>query len=640
MKTFFLFSAFFIAASLPAQVVRQTQPVTKTVIAPAANTIKKDTTPVRAGTKPPSAIGNRPTRIVNAPSLLKDLVLVPNLKWFTRYIATDPDVKPPVWTEDYSSGELKYITNTGQTAQWQSDFVWYGIPADAASARVEISALPFSADGSPGLVETKLIPRAKADSVKFVIAFKENPNAPDAPPTGRPAALPIKRINNYSPYKESLKGLHSLITPGTYYVRLTPLNAKGDAAGKPGNIIKVVPDIIKFPPPPVPTSEDSLQSDYEITSVVYTPMHYPEMKFANCIVVTGYNDQIFINPLGNNWDAQLISSFKQAFPIGTIICPSPPKETSWYEKAFNSITDAATIAVNGASKVYNETKGYLKNKFSEYMCNYDPVVSSNKKLLEQSGMDKQKIDAGCTVATGVAFEMALSYAGMPPSIPNFDEMCKLAKGQVVEMMVQKAVEETGMPCDDWCRQQIAAGLDKMIEESAKKNVQNGGFFNYRSDPRGQYRLPYVEIEITRKRVTQKGGPVVTMLNFTPGVEKTFSLTDINGKPYSVHISSYDLYENIKLPVPYLAHAGDKIKLVAVLTPKFAFVTTSCSEKRITGIAPTQHLCLGWNTLEPAGTDPKNSSGYSMMVDNATINVNPAGKIKPAQGVTTKFVHHQ
>lgn len=273
------------------------------------------------------------------------------------------------------------------------------------------------------------------------------------------------------------------------------------------------------------------------------------------------------------------------------------------------------------------------------MCNYDPVVSSNKKLLEQTGVDKKTIDDGCNTATGIVFEAAMTYAGMPPSIPNFDEMCKMAKGQLVELMIQKAAEQTGMPCDETCKQLIMDGFDKMVEESAAKNVQNGGFFNYKPDPRGQYRLPYMEIEITRKGNTQKGASIITNLSFTPGVDKIFKLKDNKGQPYTKTINSYDLYEKIQLPVPYLKNIGDKIKLVAVLTPKFAYANFGCSDGRLNNIATHQSFCGGINVVE-TGEDPKNSSGYSMMVENAAINVNPAGKIKLATGVNTNFLHHQ
>lgn len=634
--------------------VRTNTPATKTTPVLITTTSKTDTLPQQR----PKDNGSRLTALkvtsannnvrkpITSPGLITS-VLQPNLKWVDSY-PSDVDNKNIPWVTKYYTGEKKYITGKAETPQWQSDFIWYGIPPNATSARFEISSLPFPMGEEKdfkGVIETRTILKSKPDTVKFFISFKQKMEEKRIESREKKPALYQKEpVVKYS--YSGILAFDAIKTYGTYYVRLTPLDAKGSPIIQGGNVIKIVPDYINFPPPPVPTSEDSLASDYEITAVNYMPMHYPEPAYVNCIVVTGYNEpeikenqNSFIGPMGISWQKEQVSLFKAAFPVGTIICPSPPKEKSWYEKAFNSVTDAAAWAVNGASKVYGDTKTYLKGKFSEYMCNYDPVVSSNKKLLEQSGMSKKQIDDGCNLATGIAFEVAMSYAGMPPSIPNFDEMAKLAKGQLVQILIQKAAEQTGMPCDETCAELVAKGLDKMIEESAKKNTQNGGFFNYKPDPRGQYRLPYVEIEITRKRNTQKSGPLFTNLYFTPQVEKIFSEKDINGNISTTQVSSTDLYEKIQLPVPYLKRTGDKIKLIAVLTPKFAYIKTDCTTKKITGVTAQQHLCLGWNTLEQPGEDPKNSSGYSMMLENASITINPVGKIKLEKGVGIKFPHH-
>ena len=639
---------------ITAQVTRPTQPIAKTGITTQAKPPTTDTVPAlkNQGSQkkvvlPKGAKLTTPAN-VSGNYKLADSYIQPNLKWMETYPG-DADNKNTPWITSYYSGEKKYITGKKETPQWQVDFLWHHIPANAAAARFEISILPFpftEEKDFTGIIETRTISKTKADSIQFSISFKQSikevqPSRSREKTITRDIKNPAIQINNAPLLLNALKKY------GTYYVRLLVLDGRGSVISKAVNTIRIVPDYINFPPPPIPTSEDSLQSDYEITAINYIQPHYAEEAFANCIVVTGHPDikeeekqNTIFGPAGNLWKNEEVTQFKSLFPVGTTICPSPPKKKSWYEKMFNSVTGAVEIAVNGASKVYSDTKDYLKSKFSEYMCNYDPVTSANKKLLEETGLPKDKIDKGCNIATGVAFELAMSYAGMPPSIPNFDEMCKLAEGQIVQMLIQKAAEQTGMPCDEACVALIIEGFDKMVEESAKKNTQNGGFFNYKPDPRGQYRLPYVEIEITRKRQSQKGKKIVTNLYFTPSVEKTFSSTDKNATPYTTIVNSRDLYESIQLPVPYLNNVGDKIKLVAVLTPKFAFFTTDCKTGKITGVESRQHICLGWNVIEEPGDDPKNSSGYKMMSENSTISINPAGKIKLATGVATSFTHHK
>jgi len=637
-----------------AQIIRQTQPVTKKAATSPSKPATTDTVPTikTEGSRNKIVIpkGAKITTPANASGNYKftDSYIQPNLKWVESYPG-DVDNKNTPWITSYYSGEIKYVIGKTETPQWQADFLWHHIPANAAAARFEISTLPFPytvENDFSGIIETRTINKTKADSVKFNISFKQTIKEVQYSRSRektftRDSKNPAIQINNAGTMLDALK------TYGTYYVRLLVLDGRGSVISKAVNSIRIVPEYINFPPPPIPTSEDSLQSDYEITAINYIKPHYPEAAFANCIVVTGHPEikeeqkqKDIFGPAGNLWKKEEVNQFKNSFPVGTIICPSPPKEKSWYEKAFNSVVGAAEIAVNGASKIYSETKDYLKSKFSEYMCNYDPVTSANKKLLEQTGLSKKQIDNACNVSTGVAFEIAMSYAGMPPSIPNFDEMCKLAEGQIVELLIQKAAEQTGMPCDEICVALIMEGFDKLVEESAKKNTQNGGFFNYKPDPRGQYRLPYVEIEVTRKRQSQKGKKIITNLSFTPSVEKTFSSTDKKTTPYTATVNSKDLYEYIQLPVPYLDKVGDKIKLVAVLTPKFAFFITDCITGKITGVQPKQHICLGWNVIETLGEDPKNSSGYNMMLNNSVIAILPSFKIKTAPEVTTKFTHHQ
>lgn len=643
MKQLSILFAAMLPLSFNAQVIKPTRPVTVLT-----KQTSRDTVPARSGSKPPTTVktqppvvtGNKPITSPPPASVIADMLPPANLKWYAYYQASDPDVNPAVWVYDYYLGEKKYLLNTGQTPEWQCDFIWTNIPAAATAARFEISSLPFPLTDEKnftGIIDTRFIQKTKPDSLKFSVSYKEKISAGAAP--SRSGSMPLLKKTGSVTFAGTKSVVSALTNYGVFYVRLIPLDANGKQTGRPGNSIKIIPDIINFPKPPVPTSEDSLMSDYEITSVKYTQMHYPELPYSQCVVVTGYNENFNTGPLGSTWSNQLIAQFKSAFPVGTIICPSPPKEESWYEKAFNTVTDAAKIAINGASKVYNETKGYLKTKFSEYLCNYDPVVSTNKKLLEKTGASKKTIDDGCNTAAGVVFETAMMYAGMPPSIPNYEEMCRMAKGQVMDLMIQKASEETGMPCDDNCKELIKKGYDKMVEESAAKNIHSGGFFNYKADPRGQYRLPYVEIEITRKRKTQRIDTVVAGLYFTPGVTKTLNLYDKAKQSYTKTVNSYDLYEKIQLPIPYLKNVGDKIKLVAVLTPKFAYANFNCNSGRLENIDTRQHLCGGINVIE-TGDDPKNSSGYSMMVDNATINVNPSGKIKLASGVNTVFPHHQ
>lgn len=655
----------------------QTNPINKK-IAPVQKTITVDTTIQKSSSTQRTANNNHHnpvvvpgSRVVKPPviPLGQGPLYKPNLYLITRHLTSDPDVKPPVWTTQYTDDEIIYDSDLKNPPHWEYDFLWTNIPENATEAGFEISTQPFPPGNTSfnGVQEKRVIKKLavrtvgkqNSDSVRFHIQYQErkqalkvnprlfgsNPSKPGNNPANNNISnqdrSAVKQVNAVGALKppatagEQIKnaGPAPLLTDqaryGYYYVRLTALDADGKQIGQFGNSIKIIPRFYDFSEP-IPTSEDSLRSDYEVTAINYIQMHEPEPQFESCLVITGYSDPELM---------------KIGLPVGSVMCPSPPEEPSFYEKATGFVTDAvgfvfevSTVIINGASTIYNETKEYLKNKFGDLLCNYNPAVSG----LKQTGIDKTVVDSSCREVAGATFDAAMTYAGMPPSIPNFDEMCKIAKGQVVELMVQKAIEESGMPCDETCKQLIMQAYDKTVSESAAKNVVSQNGISYKPDPRGQYYRPYVEIEITRKRQSQKGAPIITCLYFTPKVEKFFKdkYDSQNKKAYSVNIKTDKLYQRVELPIPYLKNIGDKIKLVVVLTPKRSYFSYSCPNGAIDGIENYQQHCEGLNVMQAEMGDPRFSSGYASMVDNATITIRPEGKMPLAAGVQTQFVHHR
>lgn len=643
---------------------RKIEPVSGQVI---SDTVPRNTRPVKSKAKLNNPVLSEKEGF-SGHGIMKNLNMnMSNLYLINRHLTSDPEVKPPVWSTQYTDDEIIYDADMRNAPNWQYDFIWTNIPTSATQARFVISSQPFPPNDvfSTGVKETRIIQKLKTrtigkkqeDTVRFNISFKEQPlkfkpkifdvstktdDGNNYKKMDRSVVNQVNRVSrvnatanvnkNFTQNTSYTSLLSEQASYGYYFVRIIALDAAGKPVGRISNTIKIIPRFYEFKEP-VPSSEDSLQSDYEITSINYVQMHEPEQQFVNCTVVTGL-------------DPNLPEDLRKIFPpVGSTICPSPPEKPSTFEKISGAVSDAgefvldaAKTIINGASTVYSETKGYLKNKFGELLCNYNPVVSS----LKETGLNKQAVDEGCQTVAGATFDAAMSYAGMPPSIPNFDEMCKMAKGQVVELMIQKAAEASGMPCDEACKQLIMKAYDKVVSENAEKNVVTQNGVSFKPDPRGQYRLPYVEIEIARKRQTQKGAPIITSLYFTPRVEKYFKdLYDKdNRKNYSVNIKTDKLYQRVMMPIPYLKNVGDKIKLIVVLTPKRSYFSYRCPNGAIDGIENYQQHCEGLNVMQTEMGEPRFSLGYSGMVDNATITIKPEGKIALAPGVQTTFVHHQ
>jgi len=397
---------------------------------------------------------------------------------------------------------------------------------------------------------------------------------------------------------------------GTYYIRLTPLDSNNNTLGLGGNTIKIAPE--KPLPAFTTNSEDILRSDYEVTEVYYTQPHEPEYQFSDCQIVTGYNE----NTDSPFWTNEMKQNFKIAYPIGKSICPEPEKEDSWYIKAINTTVNVAETIANTSSKAYNDTKTYVKGNIASALC------GSNE---------------ACKTGVEFGFDAAMMYAGIPPSLPNFQEMNELAKGQIIETLAQQAAIQVGVSCDENCVALIEAGYDEMASKSTSQNIGSGEFIYYKPDPRGQYRLPYVQFEVTRVRNTYQNEPKITSLSVTPRINKIFS-GKTNNQAWSKEIASNLIYQQIDLPVPYLQNIGDKITLLAVLTPKYSYVRKSCEDGRIESIAVAQQMCKGWNTIE-TNLKPQTSSGYINMYQDSKISFEMNSKISIRDGVKNQFVHH-
>ena len=645
------------------------------------NVIRKEPLKVtKENTTPGNKIKIKPVNSSNSPILVSEnqsknqqillnasvensALFRPNLFYKIENPNNDFDNKNAKQKFDFFIGEYRYDLQKGDQPYWELDFLWTNIPYTAKKARLDISQQPFPVGNQTkayGIIESHVVnlsPNNK-DSISFRIQYREKlrlaqigkkllgnlGKLSDSNPNNQNNLKEIRvknEVNSTVPVKEYRKNITSLsdvdtqmlsdeASFGTYFVRLTALDASGNPVGNAGNTIKIVPKIYSFPPLPAPSSEDSLQTDYEVTRIEYTPMHDEEIAYNLCVQVTGYND---------DYPQNIVDAFKSKYPIGSIICPSPPSEPSWYEKAFSAVGGVVEVVANGSSKVYSDTKNYLKDKFNEYLCNYDPVVSLNRKAIEEAGVIKKDVDKGCSMVADATFEAAMTYAGVPPSIPNYDELSKMAKGEVVSLMIQKASEESGMPCGEDCQKLIIDNYDKVIDDSSKKNMQTAGFMYFKPDPRSMYRNPYVKIEVTRKRNSQKGKPIITSLKFTPEVSKEFTI-NTNGTTRKEVITTQLNYEKVELPIPYLKNVGDKITLFAVLTPKQAYMRFNCLDNSPMEIVNYQPKCNGINIGEYSPL-PRGYSGYSFMKNNSRIKIlDQYTKIKKNAGVQNEFRHDE
>ncbi|MGG9970977.1 hypothetical protein ACQ33O_04205 [Ferruginibacter sp. SUN002] len=565
-----------------------------------------------------------------------------------EYMPIDPDV------HQYYFAGSDMITYSDQK-KWEIGFLWRNIASGIYKARYEISELPFPQGIQKdfgGIVLSGVIERPKnsADSFAFKLSYENvNDNSNAKPKYELSKIKPVhankpfiqnasisksffingrsnlnKNIRksvtlpkdesegNTTLYLSNLSVLNAVSNFGKYFVRIIPLDANNDPITT--DISNTV--VVKYETPltftaPPPSEELKLYNDYTITSFKYTQPHFAEAEYELCNVITGYNEAI-VN------SSPLYSNIKSAFPVGTIMCPQPEKDKSFFDKAFNGIGGAVKAVINGVAKVYSDTKNFAKNNLQSAVC------GSNET---------------CKSAVGIGFDVAMAYAGLPPSLPNFDEMAQMAEGQLVDNAVAIAEEKTGIPCPDAVKEKMKEELHKSITTSSQTNMVDNGFMHFKPDPRGQYREGYIEIEITRTNNTYQGQPKLFKLGFYNTAEKSFQdYSHILKQSYTANISA-SVYETGTLIIPYMPNIGDKTKLILVLKPKRLFIHTNDYDGKISRIDESSwDYDTQWHSVEYPVDMGQLSPGFQLLFLNSNNKFSVTG-LKAAPGVQMDWQNH-
>ena len=548
----------------------------------------------------------------------------------------------------YTNSATKYISKK-EPKNWKESLMWRNIPKGAAYGRYEISLYPFSKDNS-AIINTGIIETKGIDSVFFKIDYKNADTMVTLKTIVRMGNRPVKMSNTDSvaiapvnqrvksiPAKTSLPVFESGDIIRTfykdlysdyerkYYIRIVALDdQKNEIANNSTEVVynTHLAKEWKPAPPPGPTIYD----DYTITSLKYVPVHFADVAFMDCAVVTGYNDGA-----DNN---SFINSFKAAYPVGTIICPQPPKDKAWYEKAFDGVTGFITKGIDGAANYYNSTKKYLKDKFKEINCNANgtiTVINPTTKLQQVAGPDV------CETLSGAAFDYGMAAVGLPPSLPNVDDFTKLAEGQIVDLACDKMEEETGFPIPDEAREKIRKGFHDNIVAQSNKGVVNAGFLNVKPDPRGQFQTAYLEIEVTRtsNKYTKKAIAGFSIFNVceVPNTycEHCTNETDEN------HNASFRLFEDAFTQVPFLPNVGDKVKLIVVLKPQESWIHNNKNTGKMKQIERAPPYNEWYTPVTPDYKGITYSSGCNLLLNSKGFIKFNLG-LNNADGLNTIFYH--
>lgn len=237
------------------------------------------------------------------------------------------------------------------------------------------------------------------------------------------------------------------------------------------------------------------------------------------------------------------------YPAGTLWCPPKAEEPGLLEAVVNFIVDA----VNWVSNAYSA----LKEQVVNFVAQFVPAGLCDKACI------------------GMLVNAGLAAIGLPPEIPNFNQLANqgidyLAEQAVASIGVPKEIQELAGPAKELAEAEFKAqvktqfkkGIEAGLKEMEKHLSKDVSFIPdgipVKPDPEGDYEPPATVIQVTRKAGTKECQPGNLIVS---GV--AFNLTP-EGQKEAAGTFGY-LYAGMTVDVPPLA-PGEKVQVPVVLKP--------------------------------------------------------------------------
>jgi len=326
-----------------------------------------------------------------------------------------------------------------------------------------------------------------------------------------------------------------------YYVRIVPM-LKGEVAGRPSNDI-----MVEMVDPPGETKLYMPPKAYTVTIKDFQPLRGPDTNVCSHAMIL---------------DTDYVLNGTVIKKAGERICPESYKgigEKAWYEQLW----DGLKSGLSWVSEAYNKLKSSIVDVVGSAVCGGDST---------------------CKMALSAGLDIGLTALGIPPTIPNFDQLMDGG----FDYLAGEISAQAGCP-DAICREKIKQELKKVLEQNENKNPGCDATMAHSMgiepvclpagvtahwDPVATYRDAQVILEIARNFVDVPGESMSTT-----SYKVIFTNWAINDKPVGssiVNIEPYGKSMKIEKPlegspfgyksiaIPYIAK-GEKMEIPINLT---------------------------------------------------------------------------
>ncbi|MEX0851880.1 MAG: hypothetical protein WD036_01150 [Bauldia sp.] len=252
--------------------------------------------------------------------------------------------------------------------------------------------------------------------------------------------------------------------PDSFYVRILPIYGPAVTlpAGQPSNVIRVY--YAGAPPPqaPIKIYDTSPPHLFSVRLVSFTPPDFENPNRWGCVVVEGYKEPL-VGVGGDIW--------KSAYPVGGEVCPASFKGGSSYQiTSFGEFVDWLSGGVTDAMDWVSERYEDLKQVAVDIVMKYTPFglqCEAIGKLIDDDA------PGYCELAANIAVNAGLAALGLPPSIPNYNQLIDQGVDHAVELAVAEIEAQTGVPCFGPCADALRDGFATAADELKKSSYTPG-----------------------------------------------------------------------------------------------------------------------------------------------------------------------
>lgn len=256
----------------------------------------------------------------------------------------------------------------------------------------------------------------------------------------------MSTLDSYSAFDLFTEGVRS------YFIRAIPFDGTF-RAGSPSNTIQVVvtddgfagydEDFLHIP--------DQPESAYEVRIVDFQPIRTPTVS-QGCVYITDVDEDLMRRYYV--WGAeQLIDRYTYYMDHDTLVCPRRDDDDGDF---LSDLADFIVTVASLPSAAYEEIKARLAETLA---------LLWNETFGSLTGLE---CDESCQDLLVTGMEIGLAALGIPPELPNAQELIDGG----LDYLVAEAVDMSGIECDATCQDLVGEAISFMAEEFANQTAHS------------------------------------------------------------------------------------------------------------------------------------------------------------------------